>query len=131
MSSNLDKFFKTEKKLESEGVWFDVTETASFKLKRFGGENSTKVKALMAKHYKPYARLIENGSMEEKKQLEITAKIFVESSLCDWKGVEIDGAEVPYSPEAAIKLLMDLPELFDLLFKNSQDVSNFREDLGN
>lgn len=131
MSSNLDKFFKTNKMLETDGIWFDVSNETGFKMKRFGGYNSPAVKALMNKYYKPYAKMIENDSLPKDKQDEIMAKVFVESSMIDWKGVEVEGKEIPFTVEAAVKLLVGLPELNDTLFKYASDFNNFREDLGN
>lgn len=131
MKSNLDKIFKSDKGLEKDGVWFSYTETTSFLIRRFGGFNSTKVKAALAKYYKPYARLIEMGTIPEEKEKEIMVKVFVESSIVSWKGIEIDGKEVEFSVDAAVKLLIHLPELSESLLEYASDSKNYREDLGN
>lgn len=131
MKSNLDKIFKSDKGLEKDGVWFSYTETTSFLIRRFGGFNATKVKAALARYYKPYARLIEMGTLPEEKEKEIMVKVFVESSIVSWKGVEIDGKEVEFSVDAAVKLLTHLPELSESLLEYASDSKNYREDLGN
>lgn len=131
MKSNLDNIFKSDKDLEKDGVWFSVSETTSFLIRRFGGFNSSKVKAALAKYYKPYARLIEMGTLPEEKEKEIMVKVFVESSIIDWKGVEIDGKEVEFSIDAAVKLMTALPELSETLLSHASDTKNYREDLGN
>lgn len=131
MSTNLDKLFKTEKSLETDGIWFEVSETTGFLLRRFGGLNNPKVKELMNRLYKPYARMIENDTLPAEKTLEITAKVFILSAMIDWKGVEIDGKDAPFSTDEAVKLMVRLPELYEALFKYASDYNNFREDLGN
>ncbi len=131
MKTNLDKFFKTNSDLEKSGIWFEISDTTGFLLNRFGGMNSDKVKAMMAKYYKPYARQIENGTMDPKKEKEIMVKVFVESSVLDWKGVEIEGVDTPFSKETAVEFFVELPELAEALMSHAMDFKNYKEDLGN
>lgn len=131
MPSNLDSLFKTDKTLEREGIWFRYTDTVRFRLKRFGGFNSEKLKPLYASVYKPYAGQIEKGSISAEKQNELLATIFIKACMVDWEGVELDGKEAPFSFENALKLLTELPDLLDSLVKVTQDSANYKEDLGN
>ena len=131
MKTNIDKFFKNDETMESEGIWFQISDSIGFRIKRFGGSNSLKVKASLAKYYKPFARQVENGTMDPVKEKEIMTKVFVESCMIDWKGIEIDGKIVEYSIETAIQFFTNLPELMETLITYSQDSKNYREDLGN
>ena len=134
IKSNLDSIFKRNTEVEKDGVWFVIGEEPheiSFRMKRFGGDNNHSLRAALAKHYKPYARLIENDTLPESKGHEISVKVFVDTCLTDWKGVEINGVQEAFSKEAAVKLLIALPELFDKLKVYASDRSNFREDVGN
>lgn len=131
MKTNIDKFFKNDTALETEGIWFELSDEIGFKVRRFGGANSTKVKASLAKHYKPFAKQVESGTMDPEKEKEIMVKVFVESCLLDWKGVEIDGVVTPMAHEIAIKFFLGLPELMDTLLSYAQDSKNYREELGN
>lgn len=130
MKTNLDSIFKTNKVLESSGVWFDISEEIGFLISRFGSSNQ-KAKALTAKYYKPYAALVQNGGMPEEKSTEISLRVFVESCMIDWKGIQIDGVEVPFSHEAALKLLKEMPDLADTLMTHASNSANYKEDLGN
>jgi len=138
MGSNLDKLFKTDEKLQQDGVNFVIQEKdeakgikeISFLIRHFVGTNP-RVKAAMAHHYKPFARLIEMGTLDQKKQDEITLKLFIDVCLVDWKGVEIDGKEAECNKDNALKLFIRLPELFNTLWKHANDFDNYREDLGN
>jgi hypothetical protein len=130
MKTNLDKIFKTSKDLESGGVWFDISDETGFLLRPFKGTNP-RTKAAMARYYKPYARQVEMGTLAQEKEDEIQVKLFIDICLVDWKGVEIDGNIVECTPEEALKLFKNLPDLFDTLWRHSNDFNNYREDLGN
>lgn len=130
MKSNLDKLFKTDKKLEEGGVWFDINDETGFLLRPFKQTNP-RVKEAMARYYKPYAGQVELGTLDFKKNLEIQIKLFTDVCLVDWKGVDIDDKPVECTPENANKLFTALPDLFDTLWKHAQDYNNYREDLGN
>jgi hypothetical protein len=130
MKTNLDGLFKVSDEIEKEGVWFMVSETAGFLVKRFNRSNPN-VKAAFAAHFKPYARQIELGTLDQSKEHEIMVKIFVQSSLKDWKGIEIDGAVCPFNKDKATEFFIKLPDLFDLILQYASDFKNYREDLGN
>lgn len=130
MKTNLDSIFKTDEGLEQEGVDFAINETTSFRVRHFAATNP-RVKAAMATHYKPFARQVELGTLDQKKNDEITVRLFIDVCLVSWKGVEIDGKEVELTKENATALFTRLPKLFDALWKHANDFSNYREDLGN
>ena len=131
MKTNLDSLFKSDSVSETKGIWFNISETTGFLVKRWGGENTHSIKAALAKYHKPYARLIEMGTMDPEKEKEIHVKVFVHSCLEDWKGVEIDGKETKFEKEIAVKFLLNLPDLADTLIGHATDNKNYREDLGN
>lgn len=127
MKTNLDSLFKTDTKMEKDGIDFEVG-TSKFRLSRFGGMNSPQVKAKMALYYKPHARAVENDTLSVEKENEILAKVFVKSCLKGWTNVVIDGQEAPYSEEVAIKLFTALPELLKKLMSYASDPKNFLEE---
>ena len=131
MKTNLDSIFKTDTTLESDGVWFTISADTSFCLRRFGGNNAKKVQIAMAKHHKPHARLIEANALPLEEVNKIMAKVIADSCVVDWKGVVIDGQEVPCNLENAVKLFCALPELFNKLFEMISGSESFKEDLGN
>lgn len=130
MKTNLDNLFKTDATLEKNGVWFDLNQKTGFLIRPFKGTNP-RIKAAMAKYYKPFARQIENDALDMDKQREININLFMDVCLVDWKGVEIDAKDVKYSRDEGLKLFTALPELFDTLWKHAQDYKNYKEDLGN
>lgn len=131
MKTNLDTLFKTDSKAEKEGIWFEISDTAAFKVRRFGGQNSPRVKAALALKYKPFTRQIEAGTMPQERELKIFAEVFIDSSVVDWRGIEIDGKEVEFSKEKCLELFTSMPDLFDAIHKYASDLSTYKEQLGN
>lgn len=130
MKTNLDKFFKTNSDLEKNGVWFEISDDIGFLVRPFKGTNP-KFKAAMAHHFKPFARQIDLGTLDQAKTLEITIKLFIDVCLVDWRGVEIDDKQAELTPDNALKFFVALPELFDTLWKYANDFVSYKEDLGN
>jgi hypothetical protein len=131
MKTNLDQFYKTDQSMEKDGIWFSFSDDIGFKMKRFGGFNASSVKAAMSKYYKPYARQIKNGMLPPEKEREVMVRTFVESSITDWRGIEIDGEEVDFNPAKCIELLISLPDLADTLIEYATSFEHFKVDLGN
>jgi hypothetical protein len=131
MKSNLDKLFKTSQTHEDGGVWFQVSPEVQFLVKRFGGFNAPKVKSALAKYFKPYAKQIELGTLSQDKEQEIMFKVFVESCVTDWQGIEIDGQLKPFNTEDCLKLFTQLPDMAQLIIQYASDFNNYREELGN
>lgn len=131
MKSNFDAQFKTDEQYETEGIWIEYPNKAEIKIRRFGGSNSQKVRSIAAENFKPYSRQIEMNTLDEKTDKKITVTTFVKGCVVDWKNVFINDVETPYSEQAAIDLLISLPELYEHLLKESQKLDNFKVHLGN
>ena len=131
MKTNMDSIYKNDKALESGGIWFRVSPTTRFLVKRFGGANSEPVKRALAMYHKPYARQLSQDLLSPEEVALITAKTFVHSCLIGWEGVVIDDKETQFDKETAIKLLVNMPEMLEDLFSYAQDGANYREELGN
>lgn len=130
MKSNLDKLFKTDSKMEEDGIDFVIDSDTSFRVRHFSTEN-TRVKAAIANHYKPYARQIEMETLDDNKNREIKIKLFYDVCLVSWKGVKIDEKEVECTKENALTLFNRLPKLLNTLWDHANNFNNYREELGN
>lgn len=131
MKTNLDSMFKTNETLEDLGVWFDLSEKTGFLVRRFGGSNAPRIKASVAKIYKPYTRQVETGTLDPAKEKELEVRVLVDTCILGWRGVEIDGVDAKFEKELAVKFFLALPELANTLTKYATDVSNYKDDLGN
>lgn len=139
MKTNLDKFYKTNPTYEKEGVNFvlveedkaNEVEEISMVVRRFNSSNP-RVKAAMAAYYKPYARMIELGTLPQEKSDEITIRLFIDVCLVSWKGIRDEsGKEIEFNKENAFSLLKSLPDMFESIWKYANNFENFKEEVGN
>ena len=133
MKTNLSKIYSTNKDVEKNGKWFDIAEGVSFKMKRFGGANSLKISEVKARYFKPYARQLERNTLDKEIQQELFIKVFVDTCMCDWKGLEDEQGKIEYSRDNAIELFKETPDLFDEVLELSMAMGEFKEgneDLG-
>lgn len=131
---NLYEVYSSNEEMEKNGVWFEMSDTVGFKVKKFGGANAKKIQQLQAKYLKPYTRMMKAGKMDEKLERKLYVEIFVDGCLVDWKGVtDKDGKVLEFTRDNAISIMNDLPNLFDEVvnFCVDNDGVNFKEDLGN
>lgn len=124
---SLYKTFKTNKKLEkTEGVWFAIEE-AQFKCKRAGGSNDAFTKAV--RKYNQKRRAIASGAVSREEADKELAQIYADTVITDWKNVtDENNKPLAFSKENVIKLLTDLPDLFDTLAVYCADYGNFLQD---
>lgn len=130
MKTNLDKF-KANKELENNGVDFALDDKTSFRVRRFG-PNNPKMKAAHAQYFKPYAYQLEKGLLADEKVKEINLRMFIDTCLVSWEGVEDEkGNPIEFSKEAAYDVLKDNSDIADALYKYSQEATNYRVEVGN
>jgi hypothetical protein len=124
ISASLYDLFETNTEAESGGTWIDLG-AARFKLARSGGANENFQKTA-SKRLKPFQSSLD--SLPKKVADELAIGIFVDTILLDWDGVaDRAGVSVPFSKEAASKLLVTLPNLFAVLQAESAKLSNFAQ----
>lgn len=136
MTFDLFNHFAVAEDKETQGVWIspisDEEGAPKFKLARTGGGNKAYTIAA-GKAMKPYGPSIQKGAQNlDPATLDIIKglnfKVFIDHALKDWKNVTSKGEEIPFSKEAATKLLTELPELYEKLFTEASDISNYRPD---
>ena len=127
MVINLYQQFGTSKDLETNGVIFTLMDGVSFTLARAGGEN-IKYQKTMTSMLKPYKRQLSLGTLDDKIARGILIKAFCKGVLLSWDGVtDKVNKPITFNEENAVKLFLDLPDLFDTLNEESQNMTNFRE----
>jgi hypothetical protein len=99
MGLNFEEY-KSDPKLEVEGVWCEIDDGAKVKVAFFGNANFTKLNQKLSKPYVGFR------SVPEEKVDEITITLLVETILLDWENiVDKDKKPIPYSKEKARELL--------------------------
>jgi len=126
--------FQSDSVREREGRWFEVAAAANndktipgFKMARMHTNNPA-YQAALERIYKEHGSSIENDIFESAKARPLLLQVFAETVMLDWRNVQPldNGVAIPYSSEAAIKLLEDLPDLYDLLRDYAKKLGYFR-----
>lgn len=121
---NLYAAFQTDPNLEKNGVLIDYGDF-KFLIARAGGENKRFTKMLQQK-MRPHARAAAAGTLSDEVSTRVVRECFCRTVLLDWEGVtDAEGNPLPFSVEAAEKVLTDLPDLFEDLLDQAKKVSNF------
>lgn len=124
-SSIYDRY-KTDKRIETSGVWFDYGDMGRFLVARAGGANS-EYSRMLSKKMKVYRNQIDSGNIPEDVLRKVTANIFAETVVLNWEDVHDEkGKVMPYSKENCEKLLVDLPDFFDDISAFAIQYSNFQ-----
>ena len=111
---------------ETEGVWFDIGESAKVKVARFGNPRYVEayIKILNKMNVNPTSL-----SEEERDKLNSQAvrEAFAEAILLGWENfVNLDGSKLKYSKDAAVEL-MGLEEFFNLIASFSQQSAEYHK----
>lgn len=110
-----------DKDKAQDGVWA-----------RYRGDIRLRIASMEAPAYretmirvlKAHPNQVEKISDEEER--EINARIFAESILTDWENIQEDGADVPFSQEAALRYLLDRDlDLFEFVERVAGNSANF------
>jgi len=130
----LYKQFKADSNAESNGVWLTYGETDDkkpirFLIARAGGSNVRFNKSL-EKRSRPYRRQIQAGTVLPETLNQISLETYCESVVLGWENVQgEDGAELPFSKENCMKLMTDLPDLYDDIVGQSQRLAVFKAEV--
>jgi hypothetical protein len=126
--------FKTDKSKENDGVWFEVdADGASVLVARAGNKKYAK---LLEKITKPHRHALKSRNVSDELVERLMVEAMVGTILLDWKGLELDGKPLPYSPETAKEMLQEIPDFRRIIEDYSNDINSFKnqddeEDLKN
>lgn len=148
MNNPLYAQYETNPTWELQGIFFEAGEIVDvvdgqkvrkpirFRIARAGGANSAFAKAL-ERESKQHKRAIQTKTLSNEKANEIYLRAFIAGCLLGWENVrDKKGNELTYTFDTALKLLTDLPDLFNDLREAANDAALYREadlehDLGN
>jgi hypothetical protein len=102
------KRYKTDQTLEENGVWVDLGEDVHVLVGRLTSKRTREVRRRLMKKYESMREM--PPSLED----QINIQVMAESVLLDWRGVtDENNKPIPYSRDAAIKLLTELSDFRD------------------
>lgn len=114
---------RSDRTLQNEGNWVkDVLPGLHIKVRSTG---SMLFKKRMAEALRPYQKLGKEPDIEQ--QEEISRRVVAEHILLDWKGVTVDGEEIAYSVENAIKIFEDIPDFLIAVTQTANAIETFKK----
>ena len=121
---DIKKDFGTDKRLEEEGVVFPFDETSSITVCRIG--NDAFVRGYRRKVRKYESMMRRGKQIPDQEQTRIMIELYVEHIIKDWHGMQLDGEELPYSPENAKRMLEDYPDFRRIITDIATDMGTFQ-----
>lgn len=117
--------FTTDKNLETDGIYVEIGE-AKFLIARAGGSNK-KFAKIARKRLAPFNEAVRRGAVDEETSLKVLVEIYADSVILGWENVTDDKDKtLEFNRKNVIKLLTDLPDLFEYIREEAEKVSNFR-----
>lgn len=126
--SNPYELFSTNNELETgKGVELEYP-GFSIIIHRAGGANK-KFGRILADKLKPHRQRFERGLLDDETSHRILVEAYAEAVVIGWKKVtDRNGKKMEFNAENVVKLFLDLPELFEDVKKQANDVSLFRQE---
>jgi len=120
---------ETDTQAEENGKWFkDIFKDESnidLKLRRLTSKESVKVRRRLDKQFK--GKQQRDGTYDDDTATAIMVKQMAHAVIVDWTNIrDRDRTEIPFSPEAAEKLMTLLPTFRDVVLVYANDMDNFR-----
>lgn len=123
-----ERAYTFDTKKETQGVWFDIDVTTGAKVKvaRFGSSRYYQVYNQVLQRIAPNPQSL-TKEQQEKAVRKVVDETVAECVLLDWSNfVKLDGTELPYSKEEAIKLL-SLDSFFDVILSFAQQSEQYHK----
>ena len=130
--------FKTDAKVEVEGVWLDYDSGVKIRTARAGGANKRYLKA-MERLSRKYKRQLNLEILPFEVQNRLLREVYAETVILGWEGVtnedlgsddeETMNDEVLFSRDNCLRLFEELPELFKDVQESSSTLAIWRADL--
>lgn len=123
---NIYDAFQTSSELESEGIWFDIYSpdggpVGKVRCKPADGDMNSAYRAAAARLLEQMARVGERDDLTD------MILIYAESVIVDWEGfTDRDGDPVPFSKQAVIKVMTELPQLFRTVQRHARNWMHWR-----
>jgi len=130
---SLFKQFKMDTNKEQNGIEVkyganDDGTIPTFTLRRISNSNQVYTKTL-ERLSAPYRRLLQLGNLDDRTSNRILITTFCEAVLIGWQNVQnIKNELIPYSFDNAMKLLEELPELYEELRTQAATASLYRDE---
>lgn len=126
MSKSIYELYATSKDAEVNGVIVTFGDAGKIRIARAGGANE-RFAAAFEKKTRGKRREIEAGTLPISEQRRLSVEAFAETVVLGWEGItDRDGKPLDFNRANVIKLLTELPDLFDRLREEATSMTNFQ-----
>jgi len=122
---DIKKLFGTNKESEIEGIWNDMGDGIEVLVARIGNPEYQKAFQAISK---PHRRAIRRGTLNDEVAEKLLVKAMAKTILLDWKGIEEDGAPIPYSYENAMRILMEYKDFRDYVSDIANEMEGYKDE---
>ena len=127
---SLFKQYKTDKKIEVDGIWVDFPKNDNGTVPQFliarVGPSNPKYVAAYERHSKPYRTQIRKELLSEELSAKVLYAAFADGCVHDWRNVQdAEGNNLPYTRENVIWLFNQLPDLYNDLYSVASNYSTY------
>lgn len=127
---SLYKTNRTDPEKEKNGVKLEYGvnskgEPITFLVAREGGRN-IQYQKVAEQIFKPYRRQLQHGVIDPEILENLLAQVYAKAVVKDWSGVEDENDNpLPYNEANVVKLLTDLPVVFDAIKEVARDYNQY------
>jgi hypothetical protein len=126
MQTDLAKLYGTNTTFEQEGIDLHLGGDCYITIRRAGGSNRAFLEAFR-RVTAPHRKTIERGALDPETDDALGIDIYAASIIVGWRGVVLNGKEVPFSREAFVHVMKELPDLWRLIRDEARNAANFRD----
>lgn len=120
--------FEMDQEMEKQGIVLNLGAAGEFKIARAGASNVEYTRAVAAQGKKAGVQKVKGGKISEAEATKRMAFIYGTTVVKDWDRVYgRDLKPIPYSKQAAVKLLLELPELLTVVMAEAHKADNYRK----
>jgi len=128
---DLRKKFGGDRAMEVDGVDLHLGGDAYITIARAGGTNVAYARAVQ-KYLRPIRKRdrFESEDLDLEEYADVQRQAFADTIVLGWRGIELDGAPLPFTRDNALRLMRDLPDLWEVVKAHAEKLANFqREDV--
>lgn len=119
---------KTDIDKETNGVWIEFAEGIQLKIAR---SRNTKYQEEIRRLIDPIKGELRKDVISTEKFADLLLRVRAKTVLLDWKNIEEDGVEVPYSVEKAIEYFKnpELKDFYGFVITISEGSEKYKKDI--
>ncbi len=120
---NIRQQYATNPVLEEEGTWVQIGPGARLLVARLG---NNRYRTAFKRLSKPHQAQLDRGALPDEIQEQILVKAMSETILLGWEGLEENGQPLPYSKDAALRLLGELKDFREDVLTIARQAEGYR-----